>query len=269
MTYSCYIQDTLEIIKEILKTNETYRMGKKTMSIMKSEYNEVLFIEKGIDELIKNYNQDEEESVWKINAGEFYEIIKNYLFLIYYAIYYYINEYTKTDIEKNENYFKNFLTFNVRHTNVDLYKTIKNLFAMHFKKELKGKNAKDKSRIINKNVRLLSFEKSIIAKYIYRTNNNNCRLNISPHLIKKEYLGDPNISIESYFDMLDKNKDWFDNIHNQSTQYDLVDHKVIIENRYFAEEIAVVIKNITKKRFDVLTIGHLKAFMKKIGMKIT
>jgi hypothetical protein len=115
-------------------------------------------------------------------------------------------------------YFKDDLTFNVRHSNVILYKRLKELI-----------DVKDlfKLPIID---RLYSRSKSALTKIVD-----------SSH----KRFGDPKFSFQSYFDYLDTGKDWFEenDIVKYTAIFELKDDNLMIENREFGPIVASIMND--------------------------
>jgi len=259
MTFSCNIIYTIDIIKNILNNNiNNFNKSKNIITKMKNEYQIVLLLEKMCNELIIDY--DNQDKYYKINNNKnnlnennLYKIILNYLFLFFYKLYYYINDYTNQERMEEEDYFKNYLSFNTRHSNSELLKEVKNNIS-------KIHTLKDTEKMLE-SLTYLFTNKKVLIKYLYK--NNKCNLNISPDILSNKYKGDPNISFKSYFNKLLKGKDWLLTIDNVSTKFNLKNNIVIIENRFFSEELKVIYKNITNINVkDNYTLKNMIQFVK-------
>jgi hypothetical protein len=254
MTFSCNIIYTIDIIKNILFNNmNIYKKSKNIMTKMKNELQIVVSLEQMCNELIIDY--DNQDIYYKINDEKNLDkIILNYLFLFFYKLYYYINDYSLQERTEEEDYFKNYLSFNTRHSNGDLLKEVKNNIS-------KIHTSKDTEKMLD-SLTYLFTNKKVLGKYIYK--NNKCNLNISPDILNKKYKGDPNISFLSYFNKLLKGKDWLLTIDNVSSKFNLKKNIVIIENRFFSEELKVIYKNITNINVkDNYTLKNMIQFVEK------
>jgi hypothetical protein len=115
------------------------------------------------------------------------EIVKkaiSMLGLILYKVVVYVNRYSVVGAKEKDYYFKDDLTFSVRHSNITLYTRlkelvgdVKNRFTIEIIEKLYSRSKPALTRIVNKRH----------AKF-----------------------GDPTFSFQSYFDYLDTGKDWFE-----------------------------------------------------------
>lgn len=147
-----------------------------------------------------------------------------YLGLILFKVVVYVNRFSLRS-EDSGYYFKDDLSFAVRHSNVVLYKRLKELMDISniFKLPLE---------------RLYERSKAAITKVIPPTHPN---------------FGNPKVSIRSYFDYLDHGTDWFEDkkIAQLVASFDFKDDTLIIEHREFGPTIATMMtdRNIHVKQF--------------------
>jgi hypothetical protein len=120
MTFGSSIENTIIIMKELV--TDTI---KSIPDIDNNIYDILQQIKSIVDELIIDYNKTAKYKIVDIK-------ISNYLFLFFYKLFYYYNYYLK--VEK-KGYLKSKLAFNCRHSNYDLYITIKKKIMQTFSVE--------------------------------------------------------------------------------------------------------------------------------------
>jgi len=134
-----------------------------------------------------------------------------YLGLILFKVVVYVNRFSLRS-EDSGYYFKDDLSFAVRHSNVVLYKRLKELMDVSniFKLPLDS---------------LYERSKAAVTKVIHPTHPN---------------FGNPKVSLRSYFDYLDRGTDWFEDkkIAQLVASFDFKDDTLIIEHREFGPTIA-------------------------------
>ena len=250
MTFRTHIIYLLPIMKEIVlqKDYTVDKLNKKTIHI---EYLLFVKLEECILLLLKPF---------KLNLSKNKQIIlKTLLVMIIYKIYTYTErylKYNKNDDDKNDDdeiYLKDFISFNSRHTNYDYYKIIIGLIGkqMFF-------------NIINQPLIISQF---MLSKKpdVFTT-----------HLeINDLNYGNPSISWMSYFLFFEnptikenlKQPEWFlfSGLDSFSNIFNIPnDGTVLIENRYFYNEMASIAK--TKYNIPLLgypTLNKFKLFYKK------
>jgi hypothetical protein len=158
--------------------------------------------------------------------------------LILYKIVVYVNRFS-VGVIKEDDYFKDDLTFSVRHSNIVLYNRLKQLL-----KELKLTI----KEVLNLDVIERLYDKPLPVKT----------------LTAVDKFGDPTVSFLSYFDYLEQNNtDWFDDkeIVQFSAMYKFEKDNLMIEHREFGPTIATMMidRNIPVKSYAP-KVSMLKQF---------
>ena len=145
MTFRSRAADTLEIMKEILRKDKNLKRGRQVINDQEDNYNDIVLVENVIDELIKKHNNSSEKKI--LLDTTIGKSLKLYIYLIFYKLYNYVQHHTEItykesskkeekdalqDDDTDDNYLKDFLSFASRHTNVDLYKKIKEVLSLHY-----------------------------------------------------------------------------------------------------------------------------------------
>ena len=194
--------------------------------------------------------------------------IRNYLFLFLFKLQRYYNFYLTDEKVKNKSktakYLKDTLFFNSRHTNYEIYKSIKHLIKEYFKQY--NQDIKLSNNEIVTIIQKLILQQDVLQEFLLN-DANNVRKNaflITNKLDKthKSY-GDPHYSLVSYFDFFenpvdnptrrnDKNElfhDWlqYDGVDNYSSTTDIKDNIVLTENRSFARMMGTYFYSIADK----------------------
>jgi hypothetical protein len=249
MTFKTKAYDTLDVMKEILDYDEEYTVSNDLISSMESEYNDLVFIEDIVDELIQNYNQIAKKPI-DVSA-QIGKTIKLYMFLLFYKMYQF--NFNHARIYKKTNYLKDYLTFSSRHSNFILYSRIKEILEDEF-------GVTDVSE-----VKALFFD-SVILEKIFEgmeeteddfDENDNYKYDYDAYVSElpesDPNFGNPLFSISSYFDHMEVKKgDWFRSAGFDvfSSVFPLSGDEVLIENRYFAAEIILYLKNTIDPRIS-------------------
>jgi len=274
MTFRCNAYDSIEIIKEIVSSDPSFKLGEKLIKEHKYEKKTIHVVERAIDKLITKHNENYKDHVIQINTNS-EKNFRAYFFFIYYKIYCYIlghSEILKKPEEleagENQTYLKDYLSFASRHSNSTLYERVKELakelYGITDKKELKGLffdvKICDTLYKMDKN----DFDEDGNYKYTDPTNT---------HLKKgEEHYGDPMYSLSSYFDYIenaveDEEEDWFveSKLDIYSTTFDLTDDKILLENRYFAKEFILFAKNVLSPKYsgDSITLNDMVKMVNK------
>jgi hypothetical protein len=265
-----------------------------------------------VKRMFKSYNSNAENSEYLFSQDndENTNKIKMYFFLIIYKLYVYLNSYVEnTDTDKN-NLFKKNLSFAIRHSNYFLYLEIKNKLRKIFASQFEGKDdtyINDKiADIINKIVKNIGTDKvthNLIYSFKYiRDKRRELFKSIEENPEEKEeHLGDPVLSISSYFAHFEQpqkqeqeeeeeeeqeeeqeevieNRDWLvlNNIDEKSTKFELNNDTIIIEFRDFPnfcylnlfitsnEELR---KEILKNNIGTLNMKIVDDYMKSNNIK--
>jgi hypothetical protein len=261
VTFSCKIQDVVDIYKELIKSNTNDFHDVKTTS--DDRLNLINNIQKCINELFENYNNSVEDNLKLIETKNpnLINSIKNYIFLILYKLHRYYNNYLTDEKVKQKlktaKYLKDTLFFNSRHTNYDIYTSIKKCMSEYFLNKYDDNTI---SEIIKK----LILNDKVLNEYMLDEAGNvrkNAFLIVNSLNKTNRSYGDPYYSLTSYFDFFenplnedeterrnDKDeifKDWlqFSGIDVFSSASDIKDNIVLTEYRAFAPMISSYIYN--------------------------
>lgn len=201
MTFSCKIEDVVDIYKELLKND----------NLENDKLKYIENIERCVYELFEEYNKSVTDD-FKLNENKnpiLIKSIKNYIFLILFKLHRYYNNYLIDEKVKskaeNAKYLKDTLFFNSRHTNYDLYNGIKKSLSVYFSNKYDDKKM---SEIIQN----LILNQVVLEKYLLddpkNTRKNAFSINNILNRSNRSY-GDPYYSLKSYFDFFENplNKD--------------------------------------------------------------
>ena len=288
MTLRCKAIDLIEIIREILNTSDNaITRGNSIIQSHLIDLENMDLIEGVVDDLFTNYNNSNEKkidfntTIWKQT--------KAYLFLIFYKLFYYIDNsgvitYRKSSTDKEaadddgeENYLKDFLGFSSRHSNYELYKKVNEMMAQHY--GIKSADNLHKilcqSEIINRfyeNREMVDSDLNEEGEFKYG-DPSSTDLEVS----NKNY-GDPMYSFSSYFKHFEKqhvkhDNDWLveEKIDAYSTTFDLTGDEILVENRSFRFALGLFLKNTVDKKLsrDTITIREMHKVVNSLyGPKI-
>lgn len=268
MTFSTLIHNVFPIMKHLINDNinnipEFQEVFHKRIMVLQK-------LEDCIKKLIIEYNKNNPD--YKIEADgdskekkELVSAVKNYIGLIFFKLYQYINDYLQQDTNKRT-YLKDKLYFNSRHKNYALYKGLKS--TIHELFEEKGITEKQvisliQTLIINEEI-LLNYMLDDI-EYVEPG-----AFSINTHIERDddEY-GDPTVSLLSYFQFFEEPRnaddnmtedneiilyDWleYDGVDIYSTQSDIQTHegkrnKILIEFRGFQRSLTPYMLNMADK----------------------
>lgn len=288
MTFSCHIKDVIDIFKELAKDSvqnfEDYtRLSNERISIIER-------IEKCIDMLLKNYNKSVKKEYKIIESRNkiLVKSMKNYIFMILFKLERYFDNYLLDEkvIKKSKTakYLKDTLFYNSRHTNYELYKSLKKTISLYFV------NSISDTEIISI-IRKIIIQQPILEEN-WLDNKNNVRknaLSITNTIDKnnKQY-GNPYYSLISYFDFFEnpidyETQDWLvdKSIDIFSNTTDINNDIVLVEVRSFARLFVTYMysiaddelkKNMTtgicnrlinklKPDINGLSVGNMKRFI--------
>jgi len=277
MTFRSKAIDCLEIMKQIVKSDESYEKNKNYEITIKAEEYVIHFLEKMVNDLFEKYNETAPPDKQIHMDDDTYNILKCYVFFIFYKLFGFIYFHTNilmSRLTSDISYLKDFLFFNCRHHNNVLYE--------HIKQILKEKyNITDVGEI-----KKIFIQPSIVEKLYKRTYNlhnedeaalyefdydadAHGKYKYNFNAFKEElpdtnkHFGNPLFSFASYFDYLEKNEsDWlFDNEYDQySTVFPIVDNVVMVEYRIFKYSVISYLNNNIKDIdivYDCLTINNM------------
>jgi len=250
MTFRTKAQDSLSVMKEIVRLHGKVKKGKSIAKDMNYELDTIVWIEQQIDKLISEHNAlNQKHILMNTDIGQ---TLKLYLFLIFYKLNMIILNHV--DIFSKESYLKDYLTFSSRHSNETLYKRCKEILREHY-------GIHNTEQIIEFFTRPNStqqfyepdadeeedeadFEEDGAYKYNYDAY-------IADLPDNDPNFGNPMFSMISYFKRLEKGEDWLKEAGWDvfSTTFELKNDEVLLENRYFMYEINLFLKNHTNGHF--------------------
>lgn len=147
-----------------------------------------------------------------------------FLGLILFKVVVYVNRFSVRK-EDSGYYFKDDLTFAVRHSNVLLYKRLKEL------------------------IDVSTLQYPLLERLYQRSTNAVTKIIPSTH----KHFGNPKVSLQSYFEYLERGTDWFEDnkIVKLISTFDFKEDNLIIEHREFGPTIATMMtdRNIHVKQF--------------------
>jgi hypothetical protein len=246
MTFRCAAFDAIDIMKEILNKDPAYKIGKKSIKAHVREYDDVVKVEKMVDDLIMEHNKTATHPIsLSTNIGK---TLKCYVFLIFYKIYNYLQNHK--DLISRKYYLKDYLTYASRHSNYDLYVRIKYILKKyyHIRTSKKIHEFFYQPNLLKALYDFESYDEDEFDKkgnYIYG-NGLKDRLQKS----NKNY-GNPLYSLSSYFEFFEKPLpseyvgEWFIYSKNDvfSTTFDIKNDIILLENRYFKDEVGLWLRN--------------------------
>lgn len=253
MTFRSKAQDSLPIMKEILKLHGKVKKGKSVANDMIYELNTILFVETHVDNLIKEHNENSKKKIDLTTAIG--NTLKLYLFLIFYKLNMFILNHVS--IFTKEGYLKDFLTFSSRHSNGTLFERVKEILREHYGVETTAQIYKflNKPKIIQ-NFYEKEEDDDEDEEHDF-DEDGNYKYNYDAHdtdLSEEDpNFGNPLFSMISYFKYLDaKESDWLRDAKYDvfSTTFELKSDEVLLENRYFLYEINFFLKNNTTSKFN-------------------
>ena len=245
MTFCSKSVDTINIIKEILRNEDSYKGHRYIYNLFNNLTAYFETISNIAIKMLVGVSINTENDVGKS--------VHCYLFLMIYKLNKFI-ENSKEIISKNE-YLKSFLVFLPRHNNKDFYNRIKEIICKEY-------NVSTFNKLFNQ---------PELLEEVYSFNNNVKQQ--SHKIINKNdsNYGNPSISLKSYFEHLDENDtDWLSQYEMVSTSFILDDDKVLLENRSFHREIALYLKYNVDSRFMVrngandISIFEMKRLTSKV-----
>jgi len=258
MTFSAHISNIIPIMKNMI--HDSIRSIPTNNELLLSRLDMLNKIEYMVNLLIASYNETASGSSFVFlqntpKRKEEYKSIKSYLFLIFYKLYLFYNNYHNNTTIK---YFKDSLFFNSRHSNYILYDALKKSIQRYFDNSLV-----EPTKVIDI-IQKLCVQAEILEKYIV-PDIKTLRKNVfhpSNHFDKKNAsYGNPAKSLISYFHFFEdptdnkKNLDIdgefiyhdyleYTRIDAYSAKMDLNNDIVLIELRVFARLLASYVYSI-------------------------
>jgi hypothetical protein len=279
MTFSCRNKDLIDILKELTKDNikifeNNVRLSNDRMQIIER-------IENCINNLFQNYNKSvsDEHKIKEYKNKNLVKSMKNYIFMILFKLDRYFNNYLQDEKviskSKTAKYLKDTLFYNSRHTNYELYKSLKQTVSEYFSGSL---NNNDIVLIIQR----LIIRQSVLEEFLI-TDLKHVRKNafsITNKLDKQnKHYGDPFFSLVSYFDFFEdpidnpERYDVNDQPFNDWLQYSAVDiysstseiknDIVLVEMRSFSRTLISYIYNFSYELNDNMTNGICNRITRK------
>jgi len=250
MTFRCRAIDVIDIMKEILKNDSSFKHAKTLIATMEEEYNDVVLVEKITNSIFAKHNETSELKIdMSSDAGK---NVKTYVFLIYYKLYMFIKHNNK--ILSKEDYLKDHLSFASRHPNEELYYRIKEILKeqFHFTTPEQILHLLTLSDELKELYEPHSDEEAEKKQEENYDEEGNPKFNENAYkdeldILDKNY-GDPLFSLKSYFDYLqNKTEDWLKvkKYDIYSTNFDLTGDYVLLENRLFRYSLELYIRNAT------------------------
>jgi len=229
MTFSCQIEDLVDILKEL--SVDSIQIFENNVRISNERVQLIDRIEKCIHLLFQNYNASapDEYKIRDVKNKTLMKSIKNYIFMIFFKLERYFNNYlvdekvmAKSSAAK---YLKDTLYFNSRHINYDLYKSLKKSISEYFHDSIS-------EDMIISIIKKIIIQNSVLEEYLI-TNKENIRKNaflITNKLDKSnKHYGNPHYSLVSYFDFFEdpidttERRDANDKPFNDWLQYNSID----------------------------------------------
>jgi len=263
MTFRANIKHVISIMKDIVHNSDLTKT-KRTKRILEGEYNIISDIESCLESLFETYNENTKTTKHKKISKSLQNQIFGYFFMIFYKIYMYINYYIHVDMDAEENYFKNYLSFSARHDNFMFYRKIKELMYPSFKENT-----------VPTIIALLD-QPQILAKFIYSSRSIRKALKTVLTFDDEDY-GNPSVSYISYFHHFERiaeeenselEEDWFikADVDTYSTKFKMPeDGSIIIENRLFSSELtAFANDNVNVYASGAFSLNNLKNIYRKL-----
>jgi hypothetical protein len=229
MTFSCQIEDLVDILKEL--SIDGIGLFENSVRISNQRIEMIERIEKCIQLLFKNYNNSapDEYKLRDVKNKILMKSIKNYIFMIFFKLERYFNNYLVDEkvIAKSSTakYLKDTLFFNSRHINYDLYMSLKKSISEYFQHSV----AED---MIISIIKKIIIQNTVLEEYLVQ-NKENIRKNaflITNKLDKSnKHYGNPHYSLTSYFDFFEdpidsaERRDANDKPFNDWLQYNSID----------------------------------------------
>jgi hypothetical protein len=247
MTICMEINYSIPIMKEIMYQ---YSQNSKIKKEMMFDYKQIQKVDSCVKELFQKY-QLNKSNVDMFSFNQYFKPIKmiyHYLFFIFYKIDCYVNSYLKYFPKYQDTYFKDYLPFASRHSNIAYWNEIIKI--------IQGKKPSLKLTEIENLLISLINQPQILRKYIYK--NNIAIKNIVPSHVKE--FGDPNVSILSYFQYLNINKkDWFlIDLDGNTAFFPIKEGYIMVEDRGFFQQIQefykTEVEGINLRKFPLINL---------------
>jgi hypothetical protein len=265
MTFSCHVSDIVDILKEMSRDN--IEIFKNMTQLLKERLTIINNLENCVNDLLREYNENELLKIIENNKNKkTVKSIKNYMFLILFKLHRYYNAYLVDEDYINKKpgkYFKNFLFYNSRHSNYELYTLLKEYISQYFSNKVRSPEV----------IKKIILQPVILEKYLLQDGkirkNGFLITNVLPKTNKK--YGDPYYSLCSYFDFFedpinDYSNDWLEyaDIDTYSSRSTIRDDIVLTEIRNFTELLSSYIYNMANDDLkNEMTYGICNKMFKK------
>jgi len=279
MTFSCHNENLVDILKELTKDN--IQVFENNARISNDRTQIIERIENCINILFKNYNKSvpEEYKIKEYKNRKLVKSMKNYIFMILFKLDRYFNNYLQDEKvinkSKTAKYLKDTLFYNSRHTNYELYKSLKKTVSEYFSGNLNDD-------VITPMIQKLIIQQSVLEDFLI-TDLKHVRKNafsITNKLDKQnKHYGDPFFSLVSYFDFFedpiddperhDVNDepfhDWlqYTGIDIYSSTTEIKNDVVLVEVRSFARMLISYIYNFSHELKENMTNGICNRITRK------
>jgi hypothetical protein len=203
MTFSCRNRDLIDILKELTKDN--IQVFENNARLSNDRIHIIERIEICINILFKNYNKSapKEYMIKDYKNKNLVKSMKNFIFMIFFKLDRYFNNYLQDENvinkSKTAKYLKDTLFYNSRHTNYELYKSLKKSVSEYFSGSLTN-------NVIVSIIQKLLIQQSVLEEFLI-TDIKYVRKNAFSETNKldkqNKHYGDPVFSLNSYFDFFE------------------------------------------------------------------
>jgi hypothetical protein len=203
MTFSCHNKDLVDILKELTKDN--IQVFENNARLSNDRIHIIERIEICINMLFNNYNNSapKEQRIKDYKNKNLVKSMKNFIFMIFFKLDRYFNNYLQDEKvinkSKTAKYLKDTLFYNSRHTNYELYKSLKKTVSEYFSGSLTN-------TVIVSIIQKLLIQQSVLEEFLI-TDVKYVRKNafsITNKLDKQnKHYGNPSFSLISYFDFFE------------------------------------------------------------------
>jgi hypothetical protein len=229
MTFSCHNENLVDILKELTKDNIQVFENNARISNIRMQVIER--IENCINILFENYNNSapKEYRIKDYKNKKLVKSMKNFIFMIFLKLDRYFNNYLQDEKviskSKTAKYLKDVLFYNSRHTNYELYKSLKKTLSEYFSGNLNDD-------VITQIIQKLIIQQSVLEEFLImdvKYVRKNAFLITNKLDKQNRHYGNPSFSLISYFDFFEdpidnpERRDVNDEPFNDWLQYSQVD----------------------------------------------
>jgi hypothetical protein len=269
MTFSCHIYDIVNVLQEMSRDN--IKIFTNMTQLLEDRLTIINNLEKCVNDLIKEYNENEPLKIIEKKDKKLVKSIKNYIFLILFKLHRYYNAYLVDEDYKNKKpgkYFKNFLFYNSRHSNYELYTLLKQHISQYFSNKVSSPEV----------IKKIILQPAILEKYLLEDGKIRKNGFLISNVVEKKHkkYGDPQYSLSSYFDFFedpinDYSNDWLEyaDIDTYSSRNTVNNDIVLTEIRNFTELLSSYIYNMADNDLkNEMTHGICNKMFKKFDPTI-